>query len=257
MIKKVFVILLMLSALTSTAFAQVTKEDIAGAIDKSKLVHPYLYFSEQDKPAMLDRIAKDPEQRRILDRYKADAKRLMYMTVEDYPPRESKHPRYWSDGKYDEYVNGYMNNAETLAFVYQMTGETKYAEKAYEFANVLCDLQTWCYRAHEFPIIYSRVFPWGDKDDQVLFNFDIRVGDMSYEMAAVYDWLYPALDKEQRDRIRGALLERSILLARNNYDYHWWANAFRCNWCVTERGRDGPEVTPQICYEPPGGYIHP
>jgi hypothetical protein len=112
-----------------------------------------------------------------------------------------------------------------------MTGEKKYARKAYEFVDALCDLQSWVYRAHEFPIIYNRVWPWNVNDDQVVFNFDIRTGDMAHELAAVYDWLYPALNKQQRDRIRGALLEKAILLARGNYDYHWWATAYRCNWC--------------------------
>ena len=34
----------------------------------------------------------------------------------------------------------------------------------------------------------------------------------------------------QRDRIRGALLEKAILRVRGNWDYHWWAHAYRCNW---------------------------
>jgi hypothetical protein len=50
-------------------------------------------------------------------------------------------------------------------------------------------------------------------------------------MAAVYDWLYPALAPEQRDRIRGALLEKVVTRVRGDYEFHWWATAYRCNWC--------------------------
>ena len=40
---------------------QATQEDIDRAIDQSKLKHPYLYFSEKEKPAILERIKNDPE----------------------------------------------------------------------------------------------------------------------------------------------------------------------------------------------------
>jgi hypothetical protein len=73
--------------------------------------------------------------------------------------------------------------------------------------------------------------PWGVSDDMVNFNFDHINGDSGRLMAAVYDWLYPALDTAQRDRIRGALLEKVITAVRGDWEYHWWAWAYRCNWC--------------------------
>ncbi len=112
-----------------------------------------------------------------------------------------------------------------------MTGEQKYADKAFEFADAFCDLTTWTQRAHEFPIIYSRIMPWNVPDDQVNFNFDHYNGDAGRMMAAVYDWLYPALNEAQRDRIRGALIEKVVTRVRGDYEFHWWATAYRCNWC--------------------------
>jgi hypothetical protein len=217
--------------LASSISAQVTTADMERAIDKSKLKHPYLYFSEADKPAMLERIKNDPESRAIFERLKKRADDMLDDVVEMEIPNEKKHPRYWTDGVHDRLVGAARNGVHTLSFVYQMTGDVKYAQKAYEFADALCDMRLWLYRAHEFPIIYSRVWPWGVADDQTVFNFDIRTGDVASEMAAAYDWLYPALTKAQRDRIRGALLSNAVLLVRNNYDYHWWANSYRCNWC--------------------------
>ena len=38
-------------------FAQITKSDIDKTIDFSSLKHPYLYFSEGDKPELLSRLA--------------------------------------------------------------------------------------------------------------------------------------------------------------------------------------------------------
>ena len=73
--------------------------------------------------------------------------------------------------------------------------------------------------------------PYNVPDDQVNFNFDHYNGDAGRMMAAVYDWLYPALNRAQRDRIRGALLEKVVTRVRGDYEFHWWATAYRCNWC--------------------------
>ena len=51
--------LILLAALASLAFGQVTTKGMEKAIDKNKLKHPYLYFSEADKPAILERIKND------------------------------------------------------------------------------------------------------------------------------------------------------------------------------------------------------
>ena len=47
------------------ASADITPDDISGALPKS-LSHPYLYFTEQEKPAIRDRIANDPESKDIM-----------------------------------------------------------------------------------------------------------------------------------------------------------------------------------------------
>jgi len=236
MLKRAALFLMFLGAAASLASAGVTKEDIDGAIDKSKLKHPYLYFSEEEKPAIRARIEDDPECRDIMKRLLAEANRLLYTPVEHVIPIQGRHTRAdWSeydrDGKYENYYYSNRSGAFTLAFVYQMTGDERYARKAFEFADAFCDLPSWTLRAHEFPIIYSRIMPWGVDDDQVCFNFDHVNGDSGRMMAAVYDWLYPALNEAQRDRIRGALLDKVVTTVRGDYEYHWWAWAYRCNWC--------------------------
>ena len=222
--------------LAVTVSGQISKDDIDKVVDKSKLKHPYLYFSESDKPVMLARIKNDPESNDIMKKMLAEANKLIYMPVSRDIPIQGKNTRggwteYDKDGKYSDYYQTNRDNAFMLAFVYQMTGDVKYAMKSFEFADAFCDLTTWTQRAHEFPIIYSRIMPWNVKDDQPSFSFDHYNGDSGRMMAAVYDWLYPALDVADRDRIRGALLEKVITKVRGNYEYHWWASAFRCNWC--------------------------
>lgn len=216
--------------------AQLKKSDIDKAIEISELEHPYLYFNNTEKKELLDRIKTDQESNDVFRKLKARAKVWMAMPVDKNIPIQGKNTRAdWSEEdrsrKYSDYYNNNRNNAFYLAFLYQMTGDENYAQKAFEFADAFCDLTTWTQRAHEFPIIYSRIMPWNVPDDQVNFNFDHFNGDSGRIMAAVYDWLYPALTQAQRDRIRGALLEKVITRVRGDYEFHWWATAYRCNWC--------------------------
>ncbi|HUX94806.1 MAG TPA: heparinase II/III family protein [Bacteroidales bacterium] len=229
-------LLLILVLISVPVSAQVSKTDIDKAIDIPSLKHPYLYFSDKEKPELINRIKIDQECNDIFRKLEAQAKMWLAMPVERNIPVQGKNTRAgWSeqdrDGKYSRYYSNNVDNAYYLSFLYQMTGDRKYADKAFDFADAFCDLTTWTQRAHEFPVIYSRIMPWNVPDDQVNFNFDHYNGDAARMMAAVYDWLYPALNQAQRDRIRGALLEKVVTRVRGNYEFHWWATAYRCNWC--------------------------
>ncbi len=216
--------------------AQVNQGDIDKAIDIESLQHPYLYFTGEEKGELLDRIKNDPESQDIFEKLRAQCDMYIHMPVDRNIPVQGKNTRAdWSeydrDNKYERYYRTTQDNAYQLAFLYQMTGDQKYADKAFEFADAFCDLTTWTVRAHEFPVIYSRIMPWNVPDDQINFNFDHRNGDAGRIMAVVYDWLYPALNEAQRDRIRGALIEKVVTRVRGDYEFHWWATAYRCNWC--------------------------
>ena len=227
MLKRVAFILILLCLRVFLAFGEVTKDDIAGAIDIRSFKHPYLYFTDEEKPAILERIKNDPETRHAWRKIFAECNRHLYVPVEPAPIfQEDPLKFHLADGRYYDYAEW----AVDLAFVYQMTGEKKYADKAFEMADTVCDIPTWTYQYHRFPIIYNRVWPWNCKDDQVVFSADMESAEKAFFFAAVYDWLYPALTKQQRDRIRGALLEKHILPVRGGWDYFWWTSAYRCNW---------------------------
>jgi len=211
--------------------ADLTQNHIDSAVVKTELRHPYLYFSERDITVIRERIRTEPACRDIYSMMLAEANRLMYTPVDTTPPVPPADPVYDNTWEYEGYILENAGAAYTLAFVYVMTGEKKYALKSFEFADVVCDVPSWVHGYHEFPVFYDRVWPWGATDDQVVFSYAQWSDDVVLNVAAVYDWLYNALDKRQRDRIRGALLEKAILRVRGNYEYHWWATAYRCNWC--------------------------
>ncbi|MFA6471320.1 MAG: heparinase II/III family protein [Candidatus Latescibacterota bacterium] len=231
LMKRIILVLLFLAPATAPC-AEITKDDIAAAMNKNILHHPYLYFSEEDKPTIFERIKTDSDIGAIMERSIAEANRLLYTPLDPPPQGRTMLPRYEQHQNFEEYLWKNVGLALNLAFVYQMTGDERYAQKAFEFADAACDMPTWVPEEHVFSTIYDRVWPWGAQDDQSVFSYCEVTHDSVFKMAAVYDWLYPALTKRQRDRIRGALLEKAILTVRGNYEYHWWATAYRCNWCA-------------------------
>ena len=226
---KQFTVIAAVMALVVWPCLGITPEEIGKAIGND-LDHPYLYFSSDEVAGLRERVANDPSSREIYKELLAEGKRLLYTPVEKDAPVPDKRPRYTGNWDYHEYIDRNAENAVRLAFLYQMTGESKYAEKAFEFAEVVCDVPNWDDRAHMFPTFYSRVMPYNVPDDQVVFNFDLYSAHTANRLAVVYDWIYDWVNVRQRDRIRGALLEKAVLLVRGNWDYHWWAWAYRCNW---------------------------
>lgn len=232
---KATLFMLLFLLITPCAHTEVTQTDISGALQKN-LKHPYLFFSDQEKPAIIARIKENPECSDIMTRLIAEANRLLYTPVDPMPPQpKDKGPQLFDNTGGSEFITmlySYRTAAYNLAFVYQITGELKYAEKAFEFAKELCDMPTWVFRAHQFPIVYGRVMPWNVPDDQVMFTYEIVTSDTAAMLACAYDWLYPALTREQRDWIRSGLLSHAVSRVRGNWDLHWWATAYRCNWCA-------------------------
>lgn len=230
-----FTLITILLVLANSFAQDATKGAIQQTIDLNNLSHPYLYFNKSEVEGIKKRIKEDQESSRILSKLLAEANSLLYMPVDHKVPERGTHVRAgWTnvdqDNEYERKMRSYSTNAQKLAFVFQITGEDKYAQKAYEMAEVICEMPVWISQAHEFPIIYSRVMPWNVPDNQINFNFDIRTASLGEQIACVYDWTYEALNKTQRDRIRGTLLEKVVTPVRGDYEFHWWATSYRCNW---------------------------
>lgn len=208
----------------------VSKEELFQSIQMDKLQHPYLLFTNEDKQALIERIKTDRDCKMVMDGLIAEGHRYLYVPIQNPPPQEPEHPRYATDGLAVKYRSEIVDGALTLSFLYQMTGDMKYVKKAKEFAFAICDLPIWINAAHKFDIIYPRVWPYNVPDDQVVFSYDITAARVAANLAITYDWLYPVLTREERDKIRNGLLEKAITRVRGNYEFFWWSTAYRCNW---------------------------
>jgi Heparinase II/III-like protein/Domain of unknown function (DUF4962) len=242
-----FVILLIIFILTSSSLkaqegageelspanpimAPITKQQLSESINISKLQHPYLFFNNQDKQAIIDRIKNNPECKHIYAALIAEGHRFLHVPIQIPEPAHPKHTRYVMEDPGEQYESNIMDGAITLAFLYQMTGDTVYSHKAIEFAMDIANWPDWVNPAHHFDIIYSRVWPFNVPDDRVVFSYDITAAGKAITLSTVYDWVYPALTRPQRDKIRNGLMEKAITRVRGNYDYFWWSTAFKCNW---------------------------
>jgi hypothetical protein len=239
---------------------QSNMNDIANSIDIKNLQHPYLFFNSEEKQDIINRIKTNNECSKIFAAIKAEGHRYLHVPIKTPPPINPKHPRYVNEEEGTFYMREINNGAMILAFLYQITGDSSYAGKAIQFALAVSDLTDWVNEAHKFDIIYPRVWPWGVPDERYVFSFDIYAAGIAITLATTYDWLYPVLNQTEKDKIRGALLEKAILRVRKNYDYFWWSSAFKCNWsaiCYTGLAvpsiallKDNPELVDVIseCY---------
>ena len=147
------VTIILISSSAAFAWKPATPKDITNALKKN-LEHPYLYFSEDDKSVILDRIENDPYTRDVMDQIASESNRLLYTPVEVPLPPQPMDSRFVARDPYLPIFDSYRAATLKLAFMYQMTGDVQYAEKSFEFAEALCDLNTWVIRACQYPKSY-------------------------------------------------------------------------------------------------------
>ena len=231
-------ILIAVSAfLISGSFAQQNPASLEPLMPKN-LQHPYLHFTQEELPALRERVKSDPRAMAVYQRLLKECDRLLDMPVSrEVPPRGKGISPYFirTGDPYDHYRSEIGRNAFYLGFIYQMTGDEKYARKSYEFAEAMSVLDSWVDNWDKFEWLYWMGKPYGAKwneeqDNEIVYSYDLGAAESSKQLAAAYDWIYDTLNDYQRKRIRNALLENAVLRLRGNYDYQWWAHAWRTNW---------------------------
>jgi hypothetical protein len=230
-VSKIFIVWMFLASISANA--QVSKEDNSKTMRIKTLEHPYLFFTNEEKLTITERIKTNPQCKKIMEALLAEGHRFLRMPFEEKNLFQPEHPRYeTSNEETSNYVTNIGRGALTLSFLYQMTGDVAYAQKAFQFAKALCNMPEWTNSAHEFDIIYPRVWPYNVPDDQVVFSYDINSARTTRLLATVYVCLYPVFTTPERDKIRNGLLEKAITRVRGNYDFFWWSTAYRCNWAA-------------------------
>jgi Heparinase II/III-like protein len=221
--------------LVESGFAMLGVSDLQQSLPKHP-ERPYLHFTKGEVRAMRERVtqgrAKDVYQRLLWE-----CNRLLDMPVSlDVPPRyKGINPYFEGQDAFGNYRDKLSESAYSLGFIYQMTGDETYARKSYQFAEALTALDSWVDTWDKFQWLYWMGKPFGAKwneqpDNEIVYSYELGAAAVSRQLAATYDWIYPTLNEYQRKKLANALLENAVLRVRGNYDYHWWAHAWRTNW---------------------------
>lgn len=199
--------------LASFMFDEVTGEELTGIIRKRypDNAHPRLMLTKE-KVGYLKNALKsgDPVYGKIYHDLKKRADAALQSQPSQYEIRDGIRLAYVCQENRDRIL--------PCAFMYQLTGEDKYAECAYETMLVCAEFRDWN-----------------------PFHF-LDVGTMAGGMGLGYDWIYDWMNDDQRRIIRRAIIEKGFApymedldgLPRNR-SWNWRGDLFD-NWCMIIAG---------------------
>ncbi|HEY3443567.1 MAG TPA: heparinase II/III family protein [Paludibaculum sp.] len=184
-------LLLPLAALVAGgAMAQVSMDTLRPA-------HPRLLALDSDIARVRTLIQKDPAAKAVHERLLIQARKILAD-----PPVEYKliGPRLLDKSRTA------LGRIYTLAFLYRLNGEKQYLDRALLEMKAIAAFPNW--NPSHF----------------------LDTAEMTHAFAIGYDWLYPALSKEERAWVREAIVEKGLEPAQEVYENRrWWALATH-NW---------------------------
>jgi hypothetical protein len=186
-------------------------------------VHPRLLAKAEDFAQLKQRIASDSELQSWHTKLQAQAQDLM-----SAPPSRYEIP----DGlRLLATSRRIVNRVYTLALLYRLDGDQRYAERAWQELAA----------AASFPDWNPRHF--------------LDTAEMTYAFAIGYDWLYEVWTPEQRAALQQAMVEKGLKAALPLYRAHSGWTRVRHNWNQVCNGGIGmgalalAEVEPQLASE--------
>lgn len=106
----------------------------------------------------------------------------------------------------------YLSRLWPMALVYRMEKDARYKNRIWEYLE----------RAAGWP-------DWGD-------NHFLNTAELCFSFGIAYDWLYDDWTAEQKEVIRGALMEKGLGVALNNYQSGAWWTTLDSNWTAVCNG---------------------
>ena len=167
------------------------------SMDTLRPAHPRLLALDSDIVRVRKLIEKDPAAKAVHERLLAQARKILAE-----PPVEFKliGPRLLDKSRTA------LSRIYTLAFLYRLHGDKQYLDRALLEMKAIAAFPNW--NPSHF----------------------LDTAEMTHAFAIGYDWLYPALSKEERAWIRDAIVQKGLEPALEVYENRrWWALATH-NW---------------------------
>ena len=173
------------------------KEQFLAATDNGTK-HPRLIATEEDFTRLKGEVQSDELKSKWYKSVIATADSILEQDVLEY---------VINDGRLLDVANSALSRLEYLGFAYQMTGDTKYAERGIAEMEALCAFPDW------HPDHY------------------LDTGTLASAVAIGFDWLYDAMTEEQRDLIAEKAQEYALDTAKMAY---YSSATFNDFWADTE-----------------------
>ncbi len=173
---------------TYVFFPRLSTDEIMGLYEKSeyKNVHPRIMATAEDFERIKEMYKTDARVKEWVDNVLETADKALPTT-----PNE----RWFDAGNKQTltYVHIVLERLTSLSFAWKVTGDTKYAERAWAEMKSVAELPDW--NPQHF----------------------LDVGEMTYAMSIAYDWCYDYLNEEQRKITANAILYNGLEAGREQY----------------------------------------
>ena len=188
--------------------------------------HPRLLATSADFTRLKERVVTDPQLQKWHAELRTKGDRMLTA-----PPSKYEIP----DGlRLLSTSRRVVERVQTLALLYRLDGNKRYAERAWLELNTAAAFTNWNPR-----------------------HF-LDTAEMTHGFAIGYDWLYDVWTESQRIALRTAMVEKGLKLALNTQSKDtWWAKV-RHNWNQVCNGGIGmgalalADVEPKLC----GDFLH-
>jgi len=167
--------------------------DVLSTLDKN---HPRLMLKDKDLRQLKEQYAADKTLQKCLQDVLDEADGYINARMLTY---DKIGPRLLHVSR------SCLHRIYALALAWRWTGEGKYAQKAVENLLTVCAFKDW--NPSHF----------------------LDTAEMSHAVGLGYDWLYPYLDGESREKIKAALIKNGLEPGLSAYEKNWWAKS-EFNW---------------------------
>lgn len=208
------------------------RETSVRLFEQEILPHPRLLFSAQEEERVNESVTSEPLLKELTLHLTAEANRLLDVPLQQYTLRDVNYVKDILTISREQ-----VYRMVTLSMAYRLTKDTRYAIKAEEELNNVCDFPDWN------PAHY------------------LDVAEMTTAVAIGYDWLYDVLSPSTKEKIVSAIKTKALDLTVEEYKTGGqgsWAKR-ETNWnVVCNTGMvlgalavadEYPELTQQIIHE--------
>ncbi len=183
-----------------------TKREIKAALKQADVSHPFVLATSDEFEKVRQSVKSCENGNDKINAFYQANMRYADLLVHD----ESYAPLKYELDEDDailEISREVLERMISLGLAWQVTGETKYAERAWkEIENVCCNYSDW--NPSHF----------------------LDTAEMSLAMAVGYDWFFDYLTEEQKHTIANATIDKGIMPARSiDHFTNWWVWS-KTNW---------------------------